>query len=80
MLNCGAFDKILTLDTQLYQFVRFEILTAVVITISIFWDKTPCYPLKFNRRFGGTYRFHFQGIYKTRIACSSILIRECKFR
>jgi hypothetical protein len=29
--------------------------------ISIFWDITPCSPLKVNRRFGGTYRLHLQG-------------------
>jgi hypothetical protein len=28
---------------------------------SIFWDLTPCSPLKVNRRFGGTFRFHVQG-------------------
>jgi hypothetical protein len=27
----------------------------------IFWDVTPYSPLGFNRRFGGTYRFHLQG-------------------
>jgi hypothetical protein len=27
----------------------------------IFWDITPCSPLKFNLRFGGTYRFRRQG-------------------
>jgi hypothetical protein len=27
----------------------------------IFWDVTPCSPLSFNRRFGGTYRLHLQG-------------------
>jgi hypothetical protein len=27
----------------------------------IFWDMTPCSPLSFNWRLGGTYRFHFQG-------------------
>jgi hypothetical protein len=27
----------------------------------IFWDMTPCSPLSFNRRFGGTYRLHLQG-------------------
>jgi hypothetical protein len=26
-----------------------------------FWDMTPCSPLSFNRRFGGTYRLHLQG-------------------
>jgi hypothetical protein len=28
--------------------------------ISIFWDITPCSPLKVNRRFGRTYRLHLQ--------------------
>jgi hypothetical protein len=27
----------------------------------IFWDMTPCSPLSFNRRFGGSYRLHLQG-------------------
>jgi hypothetical protein len=26
----------------------------------IFWNMTPCSPLSFNRRFGGTYRLHLQ--------------------
>jgi hypothetical protein len=28
---------------------------------TIFWDITPCSPLKVNRRFGGTYRLHIRG-------------------
>jgi hypothetical protein len=28
---------------------------------SVFWDITPCSPLKVNRRFGGTYGLHIQG-------------------
>jgi hypothetical protein len=39
--------------------VRFDVLTAVVIKSSVFWDITLCSPLKFNRRFGGTCRLHF---------------------
>jgi hypothetical protein len=27
---------------------------------TIFWDITPCSPLKVNRRFGGTYRLHLE--------------------
>jgi hypothetical protein len=27
----------------------------------IFWDMTPCSPLSYNQRFGGTYRLHHQG-------------------
>jgi hypothetical protein len=36
--------------------VEFEVLRAVVLKSTIFWDITPCSPLKVNRRFGGTYR------------------------
>jgi hypothetical protein len=41
--------------------VGFEVLTAVVMKSSIFWDITPCSTLNVNRRFGETYRLHFQG-------------------
>jgi hypothetical protein len=30
------------------------------IKSTIFWVITPCIPLRVNRRFGGTYRLHFQ--------------------
>jgi hypothetical protein len=40
--------------------IGFEILTAVVIKSVIFWDKTPCSPLKVNRRFGEKYRLYFK--------------------
>jgi hypothetical protein len=33
-------------------FVGFEVLTAVIMRNSIFWDVTPFSPLKVNRRFG----------------------------
>jgi hypothetical protein len=39
----------------------FEIPTAVVMKRTIFWDITPCNPLKVNRRFEGTYPLHLQG-------------------
>jgi hypothetical protein len=39
----------------------FQILIAVFINTSIFWDITPCDPLKVNRRFGRTYGIHIQG-------------------
>jgi hypothetical protein len=38
--------------------VALEVLTAVV---SVFRDMRPCSPLKVNRRYGGTCRFHLQG-------------------
>jgi hypothetical protein len=39
----------------------FQLLTAMVMKNSDFWDITPCRPLKANRRFGRTYCFHRQG-------------------
>jgi hypothetical protein len=39
-------------------YVRFVVLTAVVIKIPIFWDITLCSPLKINLRFRGTCRLH----------------------
>jgi hypothetical protein len=37
-----------------------DVLTAVVMKSSIYWDTTPCSLLKDNRRFEGTRRLHFQ--------------------
>jgi hypothetical protein len=39
---------------------NFTVLAAVVMKSCIFWDITPCSPLKIKRRFGGTCRL-FQG-------------------
>jgi hypothetical protein len=41
--------------------VGFEVLTAVIMKSTIFWDIPPCSPLKVNRRFGGAYHLHHQG-------------------
>jgi hypothetical protein len=41
-------------------------LTLFVIKSTIFWDITPCSPLKVSRRFGGTYHLHLQGRRKNR--------------
>jgi hypothetical protein len=41
--------------------IGFEVLTAVVMKNTTFWDITPCSPLSVNRHFGGTYRLHLQG-------------------
>jgi hypothetical protein len=41
--------------------IEFEVLTAVVMKNSIFWDTTPCSPLKVNRHFGGTCGLHVLG-------------------
>jgi hypothetical protein len=32
----------------------------VIMKCSVFWDISPCNPLKVNRRFGGTYRLHLE--------------------
>jgi hypothetical protein len=40
----------------------FDILTAMVIISSIFWDIIFCSPLKVNIRFGGTCVLHVQGL------------------
>jgi hypothetical protein len=39
-------------------FIAFEVLTAVFMKSSIFWDITPCSPLEVNRRFEGTYHIY----------------------
>jgi hypothetical protein len=54
--------------------VGFEVLTAVVMKSTIFWDITPCSPLKVNRRFGGTHRLHLQS---RRISRARALIDTC---
>jgi hypothetical protein len=42
-------------------YIGFEVLTAMVMKSTIFWDITLCNPLSVNRRFGVTYRLHLQG-------------------
>jgi hypothetical protein len=39
----------------------YEVLTAVVMKSTIFWEVTWCSLLEIIRRFGGTYRLHLQG-------------------
>jgi hypothetical protein len=46
---------------HLGEYVGFKVLTAVVMKSTIFWDITPCSPLKIDWRFGGIYRLHLQG-------------------
>jgi hypothetical protein len=41
-------------------FVRSEVSTAGTMKNAVFWGVTPCGSCK-NRRFGGTYRLHYQG-------------------
>jgi hypothetical protein len=39
----------------------FELLTAMIMKSSVFWDIMSSSPIKVNRRFRGTSRLHFQG-------------------
>jgi hypothetical protein len=41
-------------------YVGYEVIVAVVMKGSIFWNLTACSPFKVNRRFEGTYRLHLQ--------------------
>jgi hypothetical protein len=45
-----------------FMYVGFEVLAAVVMKSTIFWHITSCSPLSVNRRFGGTYHLHLQGV------------------
>jgi hypothetical protein len=42
--------------------VAVEILTAVDMKNSVFWDVLPCSPVKVNQCFGGIYCLHLQGL------------------
>jgi hypothetical protein len=53
-------DRQLQPEPKQNRFTGFEILTAVVMKSTIFWDITPCSPLKVNRGVGGTYRLNLQ--------------------
>jgi hypothetical protein len=48
-------------EVSIELFVSFEVFTAVTIKNAVFWDVAPC-RYCVNRRFGGTYRHHLQGI------------------
>jgi hypothetical protein len=48
--TCGVVGRAMTYA----HYIGFEVLTAVVMKSSIFWDITPCSLLKVNRHFGGT--------------------------
>jgi hypothetical protein len=61
--------KMVIIFLNFTQLVGFYVLIAVVMKSTIFWDITPCSPLKVNRRFGGTYRIYSQGRSKQSSAC-----------
>jgi hypothetical protein len=43
-----------------YLSVGFEAPTVTIMKNYIFWDGTPCNPVKVDRRLAGIYRFHLQ--------------------
>jgi hypothetical protein len=58
-------------------YVGFEVLAEVVIKSTIFWDITPCSPLKVNRRFGEIYHLHLQGRIISRVRSQRDSSRLC---
>jgi hypothetical protein len=55
-----SFHQVTTVPVTTYLTVThplkgFEVLKAVIVKCSVFWDVTPCSPFKVNRRFGGKY-------------------------
>jgi hypothetical protein len=59
-----SLTSILSLSSHLrlgLNYVRLEVLTAVIMKSRIFWDTMPCSPLKASTRFAGAYHFHLQG-------------------
>jgi hypothetical protein len=61
-LNCGRTIFITTKYFRGFpQIMLSDVLTAVAVKNSIFWNITPSIQVKDNRRFGGTYRLRFQG-------------------
>jgi hypothetical protein len=62
-LNCGRGIFIATGNFPWFSsiYVESDVLTAVAVKCSIFWNIMPYIQAKVNRRFGGTYRYIFQG-------------------
>jgi hypothetical protein len=58
-LSCIPQKKGLGLNMK--YLLEFEILTTLLMKSFIFWDITPCCPLKVNRRFGEKFHLHLQG-------------------
>jgi hypothetical protein len=54
---CTCVSVLITQQKTLiqYSFVGFEVLTEVVVKSTVFWDRTPCSPMKVSQYFGGTF-------------------------
>jgi hypothetical protein len=57
-------------------FVRCEVLVAVTMKSSIFWDITPCSPVRVNRRVGGKCRLHLRD---RKVSLPCLLPASCLF-
>jgi hypothetical protein len=57
--------------------VRCEVLTAVTVKTTVFWDVAPCRSCV-NRRVGGTYRLHLHGR-KIRVLGTSVTAMYLKY-
>jgi hypothetical protein len=60
-------------QTHKHRFLKRLVRDLIHAKSYIFWDMTPCRPLKINRRFGGTYRLMFSN---TLSLCSSLNVRN----
>jgi hypothetical protein len=59
--NLCSFGTVRNSIQQLSKFVWSEVFTVVVMKSIISWDMTPCSPLSFKWRFGGTYSLPLKG-------------------
>jgi hypothetical protein len=41
--------------------VTFQVLTAMIVKVTVFWDAAPCSLVDNDRRFRGTYCLYYQG-------------------
>jgi hypothetical protein len=41
--------------------VRFQVVTATSVKMTVFWDVAPCGPVEINERVRGAYCLHHQG-------------------
>jgi hypothetical protein len=60
LFEISVSNLIFTFKTVKYSRMRFEVLTAVKMSILVFWVVTQCGLVGRYQRFGGTYCLHLQ--------------------
>jgi hypothetical protein len=45
---------------NIFNLVRFQVLTAMIMKFKVFWDETPCSQVDADRRLGGAYCLYHQ--------------------